>query len=93
MRKLIAVCAVLGLSLVGTVNAQQGTVPSPTVIYGSSTTMTCLNSGGCPLMDVQDLVLQLRSGRLVLMRGVQNCTSVQAMLSASPDTAKAECFK
>lgn len=59
----------------------------PSVGTTSSTAITVSDS------TVRDLVLQLRDGRLVLIRRVAQCDTVQPLLAATGDVTKAECFR
>lgn len=86
MRVLIAMFTLL---LIGPAAPQNyyTTQPLPSVGTTSSTAITVSDS------TVRDLVLQLRDGRLVLIRRVAQCDTVQPLLAATGDVTKAECFR
>lgn len=43
--------------------------------------------------EPQDVAIQLRDGRLILIRKIAACRDVVVAFSASADVAKAECFR
>lgn len=42
---------------------------------------------------LNDLVIRMRDGKIVLIRRIDNCTGIAGNIRASADVEQAECFK
>jgi hypothetical protein len=87
MRKLIFFIAVL-LSVPAKAQVAYGTsATAPGSVYAVSMCTT----GTCP--EYKDLVLQMRTGKLVLIRRLATCEDTKKLLDSSQDVVSSECVK